>query len=60
VENFDFGIKLSGAPSLIVFIGLEGIALLPEDIEIRKVGSVIHKCDVVTLSTLRFDWCRTP
>jgi hypothetical protein len=32
VENLDVGIELSGAPSLVVFIGLEGIAFLPEEV----------------------------
>jgi hypothetical protein len=60
VQDLDFGVELGGAPCFVVFIGLEGIALLCEEVKVRKACSVIRKCDVVTLSTLRFNWRRTP
>ena len=60
MEDLDFGPQLSVAPSLIVFVGLEAVGFLREEIEIGKSGLVINESHIITLSALCSNWRRSP
>ena len=60
MQGSDASVELGKTPGFVVFVGPESFGFLGQEVKVGEVSTVISIGDVVTFSSLIFNWSWPP